>query len=387
MISRRKGLLGLATLLGSPGFTAAAVNASESPLVIPLQRVGDAVWIAATLNGVGPLNVLVGFLGDASQLPNTIAKRAKLQQQFKVDIAVDGEESRADLYQANKVVLGGVLTVSPAVFIGMRRWEHWFDAAISLNFVQGSFGFDFETNTLTFLRHMPDLTGYEIVKRAKQGDDRLRPDNVARIVAELDGERINLGISTENSSGLLLTSEYVHRRKLWERPGRFVSWTRSSAGGHSTEHRVTRLGELKIGGASMSGPVASLPHPRPGPADTLTDGYIGMEVLRRFGFWVCDGRQTIGFRPNMNVGQAFAYDRSGFSTWSDGNSVITQVMPGGPAEKAGLRPGDVVAPDADFLHRIRLEAALRGSPGSIVTVELQRDGSALSRDLLLEELV
>lgn len=72
-------------------------------------------------------------------------------------------------------------------------------------------------------------------------------------------------------------------------------------------------------------------------------GLIGNDLLRRFNLIVNYPRSEIYLLPNSGFYQPFDYSYTGVSIGLiDDKVMVTGVMPGSPAEKAGLKEGDVI---------------------------------------------
>lgn len=72
-------------------------------------------------------------------------------------------------------------------------------------------------------------------------------------------------------------------------------------------------------------------------------GLIGNDLLRRFNLIINYAHSEIYILPNSNYYQPFDYSYTGvYIGLFDGKVEVTDVMPGSPAEKAGLKEGDVI---------------------------------------------
>ena len=80
--------------------------------------------------------------------------------------------------------------------------------------------------------------------------------------------------------------------------------------------------------------------------------------------------------------------------WADGRIVVKQVVAGGPAHRAGVKPGDIITQidgkdtaGSDF--REMVSRRLRGKAGAPVTIRISRPGSPkpLTFTLIRRQLV
>ncbi len=380
-MSRRDAL----TALGALAIPEVAAGAEPS-VVMPMHREADRFWMEGQLNGVGPLELLVGFLGDAGQITQELAERCKLNKLFDVEIEKKGQ-TEASLYRARVLKLGNVLDIAAALFVGVPNPRGWPDAAINLNFVRGSFGFDFDRDTLTFLHRQPSLAGFEPLEMGRRRENRLRPDANIRIVVQVDGSPATLSVAPECGPGLQLYSDYVRKRRLWDRGGGFITSTTQETFGQSVVDRLVRLDALEVGETKIERPIARVSDPNAGEGIAGSDGYIGLEMLRRFNFWICREPTVVAFRPNAHLHDPINYDRSGYDTATEGGvRRIVATLAGGPAEKAGLRVGDVIDESREAARRAASPDNF-GAPGSGLEVRVLRDGLAQTHDLVLEELL
>ena len=116
-----------------------------------------------------------------------------------------------------------------------------------------------------------------------------------------------------------------------------------------------------------------------GLAIPANDAALVLDHLRRF------GRLNAGF-PGMSIQALTPALADSFGVGGTEGGVVTEISPGGPAETAGIRIGDVVlrigrehTPDA----RAMLRQLARFPPGSVAPVMLWRAGRTLTVDLTL----
>ncbi|HZZ34243.1 MAG TPA: hypothetical protein VFE03_00865, partial [Caulobacteraceae bacterium] len=371
MLSRRE-VIGAAALAAFPG----VAMAEHTPVVIPLQRRGDSIWVEATINGIGPLRVVVGHLSDAGVVSPELVARCRLHELG--DVIVGPGDKDTKLYRAEVLSLAGALDIRKANFVALPNDQGWPDASCTLNHMHGSFGYDFEKNTLTYLRDRPSLTGYESLEIGLRGQDRLRPDSNARVVVLLDGEPASLDVGPESSPGIVLHGAYVKERGLWDWGGRRLPGTDQNLVGKRTQSRTIRMKSLEVGRTTIDGPVVKLGEPRDRERAYPVDGCIGFEVARRFGLWICRDPTIIAVRPNAHVSEPFNYDRSGFDVIAEhGVRRVASLLPGGPADKAGLRVDDVLDGPLDPA----LDGSSSGPPDSTIVVRINRNGVVQSREV------
>jgi S1-C subfamily serine protease len=70
----------------------------------------------------------------------------------------------------------------------------------------------------------------------------------------------------------------------------------------------------------------------------------------------------------------------------DGQAIISKVNPGGPAERAGLKVGDIVLSfDGESIKSFnQLKEAVHGClPGDQISIEIAREGRVLSRTMVV----
>jgi hypothetical protein len=157
---------------------------------------------------------------------------------------------------------------------------------------------------------------------------------------------------------------------------------------------VARFGSLRIGGTEISGPVLTIPLGGKGiGAFEGIAGVVGNDILERFTVWLDYGNQIAVLEPNRSSKDPVWPDLSGIQLSADeeGAIVIRMVIPGSPASKAGIRPGDVLLRaggiDAAENSITGILSLLRGHGGDRVEIEFMRGGEKMSATLDLEPYI
>lgn len=105
-------------------------------------------------------------------------------------------------------------------------------------------------------------------------------------------------------------------------------------------------------------------------------GLIGNDILRRFNVILNYDRREIHLLPNSHFRDPFDYSYTGLTLFlGNGEIEVGEVMKDSPAEKAGLKEGDIVISVADnFSNSIQTYKNLLQNPGEKIKVIVSRKG-------------
>ena len=265
--------------------------------------------------------------------------------------------------------------------------------------------------------HMPGMVGYETFRRFVTSIDYgnktvtlIDPkyfdpkDSGAPVHIAFNGNSVivdgsyagipgKFQIDTGSRSSLTLDAPFVATNHLGDRGGKSVEavdgW---GVGGPSRSH-VTRGDALKVGaGISVDHPIVGLATDKKGSfADPTISGNIGGGVLKRYVVTFDYANNTMYVKPTTGpVTDLDTYDRVGSWFNIDGDDFkVIDVTKGGPADRAGLKIGDVIAAidgkPAKDLHLYEVRQHLRDeAPGTVVDFHLKdgRDLKITLRDQL-----
>ncbi|HEY5368220.1 MAG TPA: aspartyl protease family protein [Hanamia sp.] len=104
-------------------------------------------------------------------------------------------------------------------------------------------------------------------------------------------------------------------------------------------------------------------------------GLVGDDILRRFNIILNYPQNEIHLIPNTHFRDLFDYSYTGMTMYSiDGHVVIDDIIKGSPADKSGLKNGDiVVSVDNNFSNVIEIYKTLLQKTGSRVKVLVMRE--------------
>jgi hypothetical protein len=108
-------------------------------------------------------------------------------------------------------------------------------------------------------------------------------------------------------------------------------------------------------------------------------GLIGNDLLRRFNIILNYEKRDIHLLPNSHFKDVFDYSYTGIGMYViDGEIRIVDIMPGSPAEQAGLKAEDIImAVENNFSHSIQAYKNMLQSPGQKLKILVMREGEPI----------
>jgi len=215
-----------------------------------------------------------------------------------------------------------------------------------------------------------------------------------QIAGALDGLAGRVDIDTGSRDTLSINSPFVKAHGLltaYEPSARTViGW---GVGG-AAYGRLARAGEFELGSLAIRLPVIELSAKAAGAdAERSVAGVIGNGILSRFTVTFDYAKQVVYLRRNSHYETPFTYDHAGM--WVNGQDrsfVVESVMSGGPAQRAGLREGDVID-SVDGTRTANMQLAnfrriLVQSPiGTRIGLGIVRAGRPLQVTIVLRDLI
>jgi hypothetical protein len=378
--------------------TAQAQGAASAPLgKLTFEWIDNRIFVQVMLNGQGPFHMILDTGADLSISPG-VAKKLQLQLASAGETGGVGETSvplqsthLRDLsfgpvhltnLESNVIPTADSTYVFGNVpvdgFLGLEVFQHYVVRH------------DYENRELTF--YDPKTYVYngpgESVRFERDG-------NIPVIDAVFDGIAGKFGVDTGARSALILYGPFVASNKIDEKYHATFQGVSGWGIGGPVRSYMVRSQSLKIGKFQLHDLIARLSLNKAGATATSSKaGLIGPDVLKQFTF-ICDYvRGRLIFEKNLNFGTHDHYDRSGMwiSQKRDAFEVF-DVIPGGPADRAGLKVGDVIlAVNGKSTAQLVLTSIRdqwkNGDPGTEIRLQLRNAaGQKREATLVLRDLV
>ncbi|HTR31878.1 MAG TPA: aspartyl protease family protein [Puia sp.] len=261
--------------------------------------------------------------------------------------------------------------------------------------IDGIIGYSFFSRYIVGINYDSlDVSVYTLGSyRYPKGSYVIRPliPNLPIISAQAtDMRRVDGRFYFDTGAGLcaLFSSDFTTDSAILD-PKKKQYLTRAQGLGGKATMRLTTIRELKLGPYKF----------RRVPAYIFDDTYnvtsypnlcglVGNDILRRFNVVLNYDRRFICLTPNSHYRDQFDYSYSGLTLyWEDGTIKVGDVMPGSPAEKAGLQTDDIVIAIANnFTNNIQTYKNLLQNPGEKVQMILRRKGVLTTANIRIKSI-
>ncbi|WP_229726586.1 PDZ domain-containing protein [Sphingomonas alpina] len=188
--------------------------------------------------------------------------------------------------------------------------------------------------------------------------------DMPQIDGAIDGRATRLDIDTGARDEVTVTSPFVAAHDLRSRyPGGVTMTTGWGVGGPSRTYTV-RARAVALGPVVVPRPIIGLSAAKRGSfSDAAYGGNVGSGLLKRFVTTFDYARRTLYLKPLARIDpDTGRFDRAGMwlNARPDGLEIM-DLLPGGPADQAGLRAGDRVTMIGDVSYRDRTLSEMRRS--------------------------
>lgn len=200
-----------------------------------------------------------------------------------------------------------------------------------------------------------------------------------------DRRKIDFNFYFDTGAGLcFLMSEAFAQDSGILSPKRKVIYTQAEGMGGRLKMRLTVVKMLQVGNYKFRNVpsyvyddeynVTSYP---------FVGGLLGNDLLRRFNMVINYPQKEIHLQPNSHYNEPFDYAYTGMATYYlDGRIVIEDIVPGSPADKAGLKVNDIlVGVKNNFSNNIMQYKTVLQTSGEKIKIYISRDGKLVELNI------
>jgi hypothetical protein len=229
--------------------------------------------------------------------------------------------------------------------------------------------------------------------RYPRGGHLLRPAiaGLPMQYAEIADSRRLLGrfyLDTGAGLCLLLSEDYCADSNIFAGSKKFFNTVAEGLGGKK-EMKISVLKAFKLGPYRFRQvPVFVFDDEYNVTSYPFLGGLIGNDLLRRFNLVINYARSEIHLLPNTHFKEAFDYSYTGLSLYMEGSEiVVADVIPGSPAEKAGLQLGDVVlGVDNNLTNNLQQYKTQLQNTAQKIKILYRRNGSLFQTALSVKNI-
>ncbi|MCB0654101.1 MAG: aspartyl protease family protein [Saprospiraceae bacterium] len=228
--------------------------------------------------------------------------------------------------------------------------------------------------------------------------DRHKPYLRADAIFRKDQISRDLKLLIDTGAGLSLLLNTATQDSL-DLPQNIIRTEIGTGLGGYLEGYFGRIDEISFGEYSLHGVLTNFQERTPEMTvlyEINRDGLIGNELLSRFNVTIDYITAKMYLQPNRRYDRKFVFDRSGLVMAAGGKEgarifYITYVVPGSPAEKAGIQKGDVIKSVNRFPVAIfelsDLYRVFRKRVGKKIRLMIERDDEKKLFHFKLQELI
>ena len=373
-----------------------AVDGGAAETTLPFKLINNHIYAEALINGKGPY-LFIFDTGGQNLVTPALAKTLGLTLGGTIDAHGAGEGvMEAGLTKVGQLKLGHASVTDQVFFVlpldSMSDVEGVPETGMVgyQTFRRFVTRIDYGARTLTLIdpKHFDPKDAGTPVKFTFA-------DSNPEVQGTFEGIPAKFHIDTGSRVEVTLNKPFVANNGLMAKHAKGVDAVDGWGVGGPSRAYVTRGSGLTLGGVATSNVVASFSTQDKGAfaADDY-QGNIGGGVLKRFVVTFDYEHQVMYLKPATgpveDIGQ---FDRVGMWVNAAGDHFkIVDITSGGPAEAAGLKPGDeIVGIDgrpANALSLPDLRRLLRtGAPGSVISLQIVHSGAAKEVKVTLRDLI
>lgn len=361
---------------------------------VPFEFIGNHIYLPLTVGGIKRLWILDSGAGS-SVINTAFANELSLELEGQIKGRGAGNLVDASFVSMPAFSVNGLkFDEQKVIAIDM---EDLFQKYLGID-VAGILGFDFLSRLIVRIDYANELlTFYHPDSFSYSGDGviidaPLSQSNMFHVPVTVDNEYTGKWNLDLGAGGLSFHYPFAQQHDFLDRPG--VTHIGHGAGGAIEDH-VSRFESIELAGFQIERPVISMPKQDRGGAFSSAelDGNLGNSLMRNFVIILDYADERVIIEKGDQFGQDFPRDRSGLQLMVNDTGLyeVYFVAEGTPADKSGIRSGDVLTRingiDTKLLAGLPSLAGIFKEPaGTEYALELIRDGRRKQLSLRLAEL-
>ena len=346
----------------------------------------DGILFQAKINGQGPFELMLDT-GSPNLITAGFAKRLGLPLvRNSKKLSTTGGTVDLGTTQIESLAVGGLTLRDQPFLVVDSPWDanDPLIGVVGYEFLRRfAVKVDYEHKLLTVynaptFRYQGSGTGVPLLLRGISFEVNGNVDGV-------DGRFV---LDTGNEAGFALEGEFVQQSDLIRRLGaHYHGYSGRGYAGPLPDAYYARVRSLRLGEAEVHDVIAYLSSGETAGADF--SGNIGQSILKQFNVTFDAMRCRLYLEKNSNWGKPGIFNRAGviLGKGDQGERVMT-VLPGSPAESAGLRVGDVItAIDQKPPEDLSEQPAFLQPEGTVVHLTAKREGVSHELSLTLRDIL
>lgn len=380
-------------------------------IVVPFSLENNFIVVDIYLNNILPLRFIVDTGAE-----HTVVLDKKLTDFMGVDYRREFDISGADMdsiltaYLATGVTFrmaNALIAYNRSMLVLKENYFH-FERITGTN-IHGIIGgdflgrfvaeFDYRNQKMTL--HPP--SEFKVGKKFQKVDaDFIRNRAFLNFPISVDGlTSTKRRLLLDSGAGLFLLL-YTAKNDSSDLPQRVIPTQIANGLGGAIEGNIGRTKRVVVGEQDFGDVITyfqnipeSFDTTQRRPGVPIRDGLIGNELLKRFHLIVDYVKKAVYLRPVRSWKKPVKFDRSGLQVAAGGQNLrvfmVTDVLPGSPADEAGLRRGDRIkrlnGTPSEFLTLSGIFKKLEGKEGKRIRLVVKRATGAYKFEFHLRELI
>jgi len=192
-----------------------------------------------------------------------------------------------------------------------------------------------------------------------------------------DRKKLDFNFYFDTGAGLcfLLSEQFVKDSSILL-PKRKPLYTQAEGMGGKLQMRLTVVKKLQVGNYKFRNvPTYIFEDKYNVTSYPFVGGLLGNDLLRRFNLTINYPKREIHLLPNSHFSEPFDYAYTGLAIYYiDGLIIVDDIIAGSPAEKAGLKPNDIIlGVEKNFTNNIMTYKSMLQSAREKIKITFSRD--------------